>query len=148
MAIDWSKPETLKFRNWDAKILEIFVPKNPKSLTIKYPIQVFVEHNDGKINTETYTINGKYVIHEIHDRDIMQPKTVQLDFLDIVKLIQENKELVVAEKGIVANISQINIETKTFRVKGFDYPVEQLYGYFLYSIDDKKTWHKFEKLED
>lgn len=147
MSIDWSKPETLRFRNFDMKIIEVLIPKDERCRSSEYAVTVFYENKNGEIHATNVALDGRYVKDSESSRDIIQTKKVPLSFWEIVKLIYDNEGLMVDDGDFEDNISEIDIEDETFQVGIVDYSNEQLYNNFVYTIDDGKTWHRFEKDE-
>lgn len=153
--IDWSKPETLRFRDFDAKILEVLVPKNEKALSRKYPVLVFYEDKDGKIWTDFFTIDGVLCITDslYGHKDIIQIKKVPLSFDEIALMVIENGGLNVFSKGtdFDCRIWGINTETQEFLVRSegvkFVYSADRVCECFEYTLDgvERLTFEKDEE---
>lgn len=115
MSIDWSDISKLRFRDYGGKILEVFAPKNERVLSERYyPVKVFVEESDGRVNECSYTIDGIYSRDITSSKDILQICEEPFSFLEIVELISKKAVFYDTSIPIEIRIVYINFPKMEF----------------------------------
>lgn len=141
MSIDWSDISKLRFRDWDAKIIEVFAPKHERLLKRFYPVKVFVEETDGDVNEYSYTISGAYsLVDGTSRKDIIQIKEEPMSFLEIVELIIKGakfRDTKVFSKKTILHIDLIDKEFNSLHEDGKRYinTLKYFTENVLYSLD-------------